>query len=241
MDAERPVLVLEGIHAGYHDLLVLRGVDLTLAPRSMTAVIGANGAGKSTLLKTVFGMIRPSRGRIMFRGMNITRMSTVDRLRHGLVFVPQGRSNFPELTVRENLEMGAFIRRDKNVARDVRAAYERFPILGTRRSTMAGNLSGGEQQILELAMALMIDPQVALVDEPSLGLDPGMQETVFAAIGRLRDLGAAVLMVEQNAVQALQIADRGVVLELGRVSATGTGPEILDDPNVRQAYLGLGR
>jgi branched-chain amino acid transport system ATP-binding protein len=235
------VLVLEGIHAGYRDLLVLRGVDLTLAPRSMTAVIGANGAGKSTLLKTVFGMIRPSRGRIMFRGMDITRMSTVDRLRRGLVIVPQGRSNFPELTVRENLEMGAFIRRDKNVARDVRAACERFPILGIRRSTMAGNLSGGEQQILELAMALMIDPQVALVDEPSLGLDPGMQEIVFAAVGRLRDLGAAVLMVEQNAVQALQIADRGVVLELGKVSATGTGPEMLDDPNVRRAYLGLGR
>jgi branched-chain amino acid transport system ATP-binding protein len=239
LDGEQPVLVVDGVHAGYRDVSILRGVDLALAPGTMTAVIGANGAGKSTLLNTIFGIVRPSAGRILFNGMDVTRLSTVARLRSGLVIIPQGRSNFAEMTVQENLEMGAFIRHDKNVARDIRAAYERFPILGSRRAAMAGNLSGGEQQILELAMALMLDPKVALVDEPSLGLDPGMQQTVFGAIGQLRDAGTTLLMVEQNAVQALRIADRAIVLELGRVSAAGSGPQMLDDPEVRRAYLGL--
>jgi branched-chain amino acid transport system ATP-binding protein len=237
--ADEPLLALEDIHAGYGDITVLRGVDLTLPPATLTAVIGANGAGKSTLLKTVFGSVRPSAGRILFRGEDVTRLTTVDRLRRGLVLIPQGRSNFPEMTVRENLEMGAFIRTDAEVRGDIDAAYERFPILGERRGQLAGNLSGGEQQMLELAMAFMLTPRLALVDEPSLGLSPALQEEVFQAILRLKDTGAGVLMVEQNAVQALRIADQGVVIELGRVSATGSGVEMLEDPRVRQAYLGL--
>jgi branched-chain amino acid transport system ATP-binding protein len=236
---DEALLELRDVHAGYGDIRILRGVDLALTPNTMTAVIGANGAGKSTLLKTVFGIVRPSAGTIFYEGADISRMPTVDRLRRGLVIVPQGRVNFPEMSVQENMEMGAFIRRDKRVGKDIEAAYERFPILGERRTKMAGNLSGGEQQMLELAMALMLNPKVLLIDEPSLGLAPGMQETVFGAISQLVDSGACVLMVEQNAVQALRIADRGIVLELGRVSFTGTGPEMLEDPKVRQAYLGL--
>ncbi len=239
MAVETPALAIRDLHAGYGDISILRGLDLELPTGTMTAVIGANGAGKSTLLKTIFGLVRATHGRIEFFGEDITSLSPVQRLRRGLVMIPQGRSNFPEMTVQENLEMGAYTRRDKNVRADIATTYDRFPVLGERRHYLAGNLSGGEQQILELAMAFMLTPTLALIDEPSLGLAAGMQQSVFGTIDRLRTSGATVLMVEQNAVQALQIADRGVVIELGRVRATGSGVAMLQDPDVRRAYLGL--
>lgn len=239
MDGDAPLLTLRDVHAGYEDTPILRGLDLTLAAGSMTAIIGANGAGKSTLLKTVFGLLRPWSGKIEFLGEDITGLRPIERLRRGIVLVPQGRSNFPAMTVQENLEMGAYTRRGRTVRVDIAAAYERFPVLGARRRELAGNMSGGEQQMLELAMASMLTPRLALIDEPSLGLAAGMQRDVFAAIEALRATGATILMVEQNAVQALGIADRGIVIELGRVRASGSGAAMLDDPQVRRAYLGL--
>ena len=239
MDAKRTVLELEDVHGGYGEIEVLRGVTLRLEEATITAVIGANGAGKSTLLKTIFGIVRVSAGAIHYLDTDITRDDPIGRLRRGLVLVPQGRSNFPLMSVQENLEMGAYTRTDKRVRADIQRTYERFPMLAPKRRQLAGNLSGGEQQVLEMAMALMLSPTLALIDEPSLGLSPLMQHTVFEAIAHLRDLGTTVLMVEQNAVQALRIADRAVVLELGRISAAGHGTEMLEDADVRRAYLGL--
>jgi branched-chain amino acid transport system ATP-binding protein len=234
-----PILELTDLHAGYGELTVLRGVTLTLEVGTITAVIGANGAGKSTLLKTIFGVVKSTSGGLRYLGADIARTDPAQRLRLGLVFVPQGRSNFPTMTVQENLEMGAYTRTDRRVMADIERMYVDFPILDAKRRQIAGNLSGGEQQVLEMAMALMLTPKLALIDEPSLGLSPPMQETVFQAIAHLRELRTTILMVEQNAVQALRIADKGVVLELGKISASGTGVEMLEDREVRRAYLGL--
>lgn len=239
MAAEGPPLSVQDLASGYGELQILRGVSLELRPASITALIGANGAGKSTLLKTIFGIVRATAGRIVFRGTDITEMPTHRRLRMGLAFVPQGRSTFPLMTVDENLEMGAYIRTDRRVRDDIERIYDMYPLLRRKRAEPAGNLSGGEQQVLEMGMALMLSPSLALIDEPSLGLSPAMQTVVFGAIARLRERGTTVLMVEQNAVQALKIADRGIVLELGRISAEGTGPEMLLDPEIRRTYLGL--
>ncbi len=237
--AGSPVLEVTDVHAGYGELSVLRGVTFTLEPGTITAVIGANGAGKSTLLRTVFGVIRPTSGRIRYLDTDITQLDPGQRLRLGLTFVPQGRSNFPTMTVQENLEMGAYTRTDGRVKADIEGMYLHFPVLAVKRRHSAGNLSGGEQQILEMAMALMLSPKLMLIDEPSLGLSPLMQQTVFHAITQLRTSGTTILMVEQNAVQALRISDRAVVLELGRISASGAGVAMLEDRDVRRAYLGL--
>jgi ABC-type branched-subunit amino acid transport system ATPase component len=232
-------LEIRGLVAGYEDITVLRGIDLALAPSTITAVIGANGAGKSTLLKAIFGLVHATAGTLRLFGEDVTHLGTSERLRRGLVIVPQGRCNFPLMSVQENLEMGAYTRHDRRVRADIEGIYGSFELLDQRRRVLAGNLSGGEQQLLEMAMALMVHPRIILLDEPSLGLSPGMQEQVFAAISKLRDLGTTVLMVEQNAVQALRIAQRGIVLELGKVSHDGTGAAMLDNPEVRRAYLGL--
>lgn len=239
MDASAPPLELHDLQAGYDELLILRGIDLRLEPGTITAVIGANGAGKSTLLKTVFGLVRARRGEIVLHGEDVTALSSADRLHRGIVLVPQGRCNFPLMTVEENLQMGAFTRRDGAIRSDIDRLCRAFPALQQRRRGLAGNLSGGEQQLLEMAMALMLSPRLILIDEPSLGLAPVMQRRVFDAITELRNHGTTVLMVEQNAVQALQIADRGVVIEMGWVSQIGSGVDMLDDPEVRRAYLGL--
>jgi branched-chain amino acid transport system ATP-binding protein len=233
------VLELTDLHAGYGEILVLRGVTLSLEEGTITAVIGANGAGKSTLLRAIFGIVRATAGELRYLGEDIVATTPAERLRRGLVFVPQGRSNFPTMTVHENLEMGAYTRNDRSVRADIERMFTHFPMLAPKRGQLAGNLSGGEQQVLEIAMALMLSPRLALIDEPSLGLSPLMQKTVFDAITNLRDLRTTVLMVEQNAVQALRIADRGVVLELGKISASGAGVQMLEDREVRRAYLGL--
>ena len=241
MDDDRAgeaLLRLDGVHAGYGEIEVLRGVSADVRADEIVSIIGANGAGKSTLLRTVFGMVKPSRGSIRLAGEEIGGENPVDVLRRGCSYVPQGRCNFPAMSVEENLEMGAYTRTDTGVRRDIEAMMERFPLLGARRRAPAGTLSGGQQQILEIAIALLLHPRLLLIDEPSLGLDPRMVETVFSTIVAINRAGTAVLMVEQNAKQALAISHRGFVLELGRNRFEGPGQALLDNPDVRAHYLG---
>jgi ABC-type branched-subunit amino acid transport system ATPase component len=232
------LLALREVRAGYDEVEVLRGVSVDVRAGEVVSIIGANGAGKSTLLRTVFGMVRARGGSIRFDGREIAGRPPVDILKSGIAYVPQGRCNFPAMTVGENLEMGAYTRTDADVRRDIERTMARFPMLGERRQVLAGTLSGGQQQILEMAIALLLHPRLLLVDEPSLGLDPRMVEVVFDTILAINREGTTVLMVEQNARKALSISHRGFVLELGRNRFEGTGRALLDDPEVRQHYLG---
>jgi ABC-type branched-subunit amino acid transport system ATPase component len=232
------LLELDDVRAGYEDVDVLRGVALRVRAGDIVSIIGANGAGKSTLLRAVFGLVAVRGGSIRFAGEEIAGRPSIDILRRGLSYVPQGRCNFPAMSVEENLEMGAYLRDDPDVRRDIERMMERFPMLAGKRRAPAGTLSGGQQQILEMALALLLHPRLLLVDEPSLGLDPRMVDVVFETIVNINREGATVLMVEQNAKQALGISHRAFVLELGRNRFEGTGQELLDDPDVRQHYLG---
>jgi ABC-type branched-subunit amino acid transport system ATPase component len=236
--ADSVLLELDDVRAGYAEVEVLRGVSLLVRDGEIVSIIGANGAGKSTLLKTVFGMIQPHGGSIRLGGEEIAGHRPIDVLARGVSYVPQGRCNFPAMTVEENLEMGAYTRDDPNVTRDIESMMARFPMLAGKRAALAGTLSGGQQQVLEMAMALLLHPRLLLVDEPSLGLDPRMAELVFETITAINREGTTVLMVEQNAKTALSISHRGFVLELGRNRFEGTGQELLDDPEVRTHYLG---
>ena len=238
MAADDALLELSGIVAGYEEVEVLRGVTLTVHAGEIASIIGANGAGKSTLLRTVFGMVTPRRGTIRFAGEEIGGRPSTEVLRRGLGYVPQGRCNFPAMSVEENLVMGAYLRRDARVREDIEALLTRFPMLASKRRDPAGTLSGGQQQILEMAIAQLLHPRLLMVDEPSLGLDPRMVEVVFDTILAINREGTTVLMVEQNAKKALSVSHRGFVLELGRNRFEGTGQELLDDPEVRQHYLG---
>jgi ABC-type branched-subunit amino acid transport system ATPase component len=232
------LLEISSVVAGYDEVEVLRGVSAGVRAGEIVSIIGANGAGKSTLLRTVFGMLRPRAGSIRLDGQEIGGRPSTEVLRRGIGYVPQGRCNFPAMSVAENLEMGAYLRRDVNVRADIEALFARFPVLATKRSAPAGTLSGGQQQILEMAISLLLRPRLLLVDEPSLGLDPRMVELVFETIVTINREGTAVLMVEQNAKKALSVSHRGFVLELGRNRFEGTGQQLLDDPDVRQHYLG---
>ena len=232
------LLALREVRAGYDEVEVLRGVSVDVRAGEVVSIIGANGAGKSTLLRTVFGMVRARGGSIRFDGREIAGRPPVDILKAGIAYVPQGRCNFPAMTVGENLEMGAYTRTDADVRRDIEQTMARFPMLGERRQVLAGTLSGGQQQILEMAIALLLHPRLLLVDEPSLGLDPRMVEVVFDTILAINREGTTVLMVEQNARKALSVSHRGFVLELGRNRFEGTGRALLEDPEVRQHYLG---
>ena len=232
------LLELTDVRAGYEDVDVLRGVALRVRAGDIVSIIGANGAGKSTLLRTVFGLVPVRGGSIRFAGAEIAGRSSIDILRRGVSYVPQGRCNFPAMSVEENLEMGAYLRTDSDVRRDIERTMERFPMLAGKRRSPAGTLSGGQQQILEMALALLLHPRLLLIDEPSLGLDPRMVDVVFETIVGINREGATVLMVEQNAKQALGISHRAFVLELGRNRFEGTGQELLDDPDVRRHYLG---
>ena len=238
MAVDGALLELREVVAGYEDVEVLRGVSLAVPAGEIVCIIGANGAGKSTLLRTVFGMVPPRAGAISFAGEDIARRSSLDVLRRGIGYVPQGRCNFPAMSVEENLEMGAYLRRDARVRDDIEALLARFPMLGGKRRDPAGTLSGGQQQILEMAIALLLNPRLLMVDEPSLGLDPRMVEIVFDTLLAINRDGTTILMVEQNAKKALSVSHRGFVLELGRNRFEGTGRELLDNPDVRQHYLG---
>ena len=236
--AAEAVLALRDVVAGYDEIDVLRGVSVAVNGGEIVSIIGANGAGKSTLLRTVFGMVRARAGSIRFNGEEIAGRPSVDILKRGIGYVPQGRCNFPAMSVQENLEMGAYLRRDERIGADIDAVLTRFPVLAAKRRDPAGTLSGGQQQILEMAISLLLHPRLLLVDEPSLGLDPRMVELVFDTIVTINREGTAILMVEQNARKALSVSHRGFVLELGRNRFEGTGQQLLDDPDVRQHYLG---
>jgi branched-chain amino acid transport system ATP-binding protein len=234
-------VVLEGVVAGYGFGDVLRGLDLVAEEGEITCLIGPNGAGKSTVLRAVSGLLQPRRGSIKVGDREIAGVSPRAMLELGVVHVPQERSLFPLMTVWENLLMGAYILRDRNeVKRRADALVERFPLLRERRAERAGSLSGGEQKTVEIARALMLEPRVLLIDEPSIGLSPRARSEVFATLASLSEGGWTILLVEQNARSGLAIADRGAVLDGGVVKLTGPGSELLDDPEVGRLYLGAG-
>jgi branched-chain amino acid transport system ATP-binding protein len=237
--AKDVVLAADGLQAGYGGMRILHGVSLRASQGEVVAVLGPNGAGKSTTLKTIVGLLRPSQGRVTLRGEEITGLSTREVLRRGAVYVPQGRNVFPRMSVQENLEMGAFLEADAaSVRQRLEQVYHLFSVLEERKRQVAGSLSGGEQQMLAIGRALMICPQVILVDEPSLGLSPKFVDIVFDKILEMSRSGLTILLVEQNAALALEIADRGYVLELGRNRYEGTGRELLTNPEVRETYMG---
>ena len=239
MNANAPLLLAEHITAGYGRIDILHDVGLAVRPGEIVSVIGPNGAGKSTTFKTIVGFLRPRAGRVVFNGEDITGLRTDLVLRRGLAYVPQGRIVFPQMTVLENLEMGGFIERD---AARLAAALERvfalFPVLHERRRQKAGTMSGGEQQMVAMGRALMTEPKLILLDEPSLGLAPKFVTQIFYKLVEMKRTGYTLMLVEQNATRALAIADRAYVLELGRNRFEGPGRDLLVDPEVKRLYLG---
>ena len=234
-----PLLSLEDIWAGYDPRIdILRGITLRIEKGQISSIIGSNGAGKLTLFKVIFGFLRPRKGDIRFDGEVITGASPGARLSRGISYCPQGRCNFPLMTVKENLEMGAYSRDDGRIYQDISEIMDRFPILAKRRTELAGNLSGGEQQLLEMAMALLLHPKLLLLDEPSLGLSPMMSSIVFEDIQKIRGIGTTVVLIEQNAKRSLKISDHAFVIRLGQVVLEGAGEALLNDENVKKAYLG---
>jgi len=233
------LLRAESLTAGYGKMPILHGVTLEVRHGEMVSVIGPNGAGKSTAFKTIVGFLRPSDGRVVFDGQDITGLRPDQVLHRGLAYVPQGRIVFPQMTVLENLEMGAYIERD---GRRIREALERvyvlFPILAARRRQRAGTMSGGEQQMVAIGRALMTTPKLVLLDEPSLGLSPKFVSLIFERLTEMKRAGYTLMVVEQNAARALAVADRGYVLELGTNRFEGTGDALLADPEVKRLYLG---
>ena len=233
------LLALEDLHASYGHVQALRGLDLVVRSGELVCLIGANGAGKTSALRAISGLLRAARGRIVFDGAPIHGAAPAAILRAGIAHCPEGRRVFPYLTVRENLEMGAYVRRDRReVEDDLERVSTHFPVLTERRRQTAGTLSGGEQQMLAIARALMSRPRLILFDEPSLGLAPALVETTFGIIADIRRRGTTVLMVEQNAYLALRMADRAYVMETGRIVLEGPARALLDDDHVRRAYLG---
>jgi branched-chain amino acid transport system ATP-binding protein len=236
------MLEVHDLVAGYGEIAVLRGLSASFAAERITTIIGANGAGKSTFLKTIFGMLPARAGKVHFAGQDITGWSSKKVLGVGIAYVPQGRCNFPAMSVQDNLRVSLDHHRSgskRDAAKRLEAVYAQFPLLTDRRSTLAGNLSGGQQQILEMSMALLQEPKLLLIDEPSLGLSPAMLDQVFSCV---TDIAATrrttVVMVEQNAKQALAISDNGIVLELGTVRMHASASELLAHPGIRELYLG---
>ena len=233
------LLEVRGLEVGYGGIRAVRGIDLDIAAGELVCLIGANGAGKSSTLRAICGLLPVRAGGIRYAGEDTSAVPVHELPRKGLVMVPEGRGIFPQLTVEENLAMGAYIRNDTEISQDVERQYERFPRLKERRTQTAGTLSGGEQQMLAMGRALMARPRLLLLDEPSMGLAPRLVEEIFATIKALRAGKATIFLVDQNARAALSIADRGYVLETGRVVLAGTGPQLLADGQVREAYLGM--
>ncbi len=237
--AGQPLLTVEGIEAYYGSIQALKGLSFTVPQGSIVTLLGANGAGKSTTLKCISGLVSPTRGTVAFRGRRIDGLPSEEIVRLGISHVPEGRELFPELTVLENLKMGAYTRTDKRkIQHALDQLYAHFPLLAERRSQLAGTLSGGEQQMLAIGRALMAEPALMLLDEPSLGLAPMLVEEIFHIIREIHESGTTVLLVEQNANQALSIADYGYVLETGTISLAGDSRQLLKDDHVRRSYLG---
>jgi len=235
------MLTLKSVHSYYGSLHVLKGVSLHVRQGEIVTLLGANGAGKTTTLKTISGLLRPRKGMIEFLGEDISRLGAEQIVQRGIAHVPEGRRVFSTLSVTANLELGAFARSDhKAVKKDLEDLQERFPILRERARQPAGTLSGGEQQVLAMARSLMTRPKLLLPDEPSMGLAPRLVKQVFEIISRLRETGATILLIEQNARVALKVADRGYVMETGSISLDGTAAELMDHNEVKRAYLGKG-
>ena len=233
------MLALEDVRVAYGNVEVLRGVSLRVEAGELVCLLGANGAGKTTTAKTISGLLRPRGGRVTFLDTRIDGRPAHEVLRAGIAHCPEGRRIFPDMTVRENLEMGAFVRgHEAQVAHDLDRVLERFPVLRQRARQLGGTLSGGEQQMLAIARALMSNPKLLVLDEPSLGLSPTVVETTFQLIAEIRREGVTVLMVEQNAYLALRMADRGYVMETGRTVLEGAARALLENEHVRRAYLG---
>jgi branched-chain amino acid transport system ATP-binding protein len=235
------ILTLTDIIAGYGKMTILHGTSFDVPRGAITTVIGPNGAGKSTAFKTVFGMLPARSGRVVFEGTDITNHKPRDLLARGICYVPQGRNIFPELSVRHNLEFGAVMAPSVfDLAARMDAAMDRFPMLRRKASAQASTLSGGEQKILEIARALLLEPKLMMIDEPSIGLSPLMVNELFATLTSMRERGITVLMIEQNAKRALEISDHGIVLELGRTRIADSAQAILADPRIGQLFLGGG-
>jgi branched-chain amino acid transport system ATP-binding protein len=233
------VLKVEGLVCRYGKVAAVENLSMEVRRGELVSLIGTNGAGKTTTLKAISGILPPAAGSITFDGEVITHASARRVIELGIAHCPEGRRVFPYMTVRENLEMGCFLRKDKaGIAEDMDRLFARFPVLHERRNQAAGTLSGGEQQMLAISRALMSRPKLVLFDEPSLGLAPNLVERTFEIITEIRQQGVTVVMVEQNAFAALELSDRSYVIEQGRITLTGTGRELLDNPQVRQAYLG---
>jgi branched-chain amino acid transport system ATP-binding protein len=234
----QPLLKVTDLDASYGVLQVLRGLNFEVQPGEVVVILGANGAGKTTTLRAICGMVHTS-GSVQIDGVEVSRKDTADIVRRGLAHVPQGRGTFPELSVMDNLLLGAYVRRDNEVQADIERWMDAFPRLRERKDQTAGSLSGGEQQMLAVSRAMMSRPRLLLLDEPSLGLAPLIIEDLFRHLGELnRDMGTTMLLVEQNAELALEIANRGYVLEAGQIVLSGTADELHSNDAVRAAYLG---
>ena len=233
------MLKLEGLSAGYHRLQILHELDLRVDEGEIVAIVGANGAGKTTTLKTISGLVKPTAGTVTFDGRRADGVRPSELVARGLVHVPEGRALFGPLSVEENLRMGGWTRGRKPLDEPLREIFELFPVLAERRAQAAETLSGGQQQMLAIGRALMAGPRLLLLDEPSTGLSPKLTWTVLDAVRAIRDRGVSVLLVEQNAAHALNLADRAYVLESGSLVLDGPGPELARDDRVRAAYLGL--
>lgn len=233
------ILQLKDIHTYYGHIHALKGISMDIRRGQIVTLLGSNGAGKSTTLSTIAGIIHPAQGSVILNGTDITRMKCSEITKRGIGISPEGREVFPKLTVEENLRAGAYTRKDKKeIAQSLEEAYELFPRLKERYKQMAGTLSGGEQQMLAIGRALMCKPELLLLDEPSLGLAPNLVEQIFALIQRINKSGITILLIEQNANMALQIADQGFVLETGSITVSGEAKKLRTDDAIRKAYLG---
>jgi len=236
----QPILELKNVHSGYGSIKALKGISLKVMPGEVVAIIGANGAGKSTTLMTICGIVKTEKGEVLYQGKVINKVSPEKLPTLGLCQVPEGRRIFPRLTVMENLRLGAFYRDDTDqIMKDIQHSYEMFPILGERKNQQGGTLSGGEQQMLAIARALMTKPKLLLLDEPSLGLAPIIVQQIFDIIAQInKEEGVTILLVEQNANLALQAASRGYVVETGEITLEDEAQSLLSNPKIREAYLG---
>jgi branched-chain amino acid transport system ATP-binding protein len=234
-----PLLAVTGLHTGYGATEILRGVDLAVQPGEIVAVLGSNGAGKSTLNRTISGIMRPWQGTIRFSGVPIDAARPKDIVSRGLIHVPEGRCIFPNMSVRENIDLGAYRRGRKHRRQNRERAFSIFPRLAERRRQRAGTLSGGEQQMLAIGRGLMAEPRLLILDEPSLGLSPLLVEELFTLIKSINAEGIALLLVEQNVVQSLEVARRAYILDNGRFVLQGSAAEIRNDPKLKRTYLGL--
>jgi branched-chain amino acid transport system ATP-binding protein len=232
------LLEVEDLHVAYGKIEAVKGISFAVEQGQIVTLIGTNGAGKTTTLRTISGLLRPTAGKISFEGRPIHSVPAHRIVQLGLAHSPEGRHIFPRMSIEENLLLGAYLRKDQTVSEDMAKAYAMFPILGERRSQAAGTLSGGEQQMLAIARALMCKPRLLMLDEPSMGLSPIMMQLIMTTIRELKSAGTTILLVEQNAQAALSLADHGHVLEVGRIALSGRGSDLLHDEQVRKTYLG---